>query len=428
MSFANTRLNSPRRTRFLSPERARSFPSEQSTQLELKSNRQKFNICGEKYDIQEATLRRFPNTLLGDKTRREKYWDEINKEYYLDRNRACFESVLTYYQSNGILVKPHNVPDILFVKEIQFYDLGDDVLQRDKGADEKYNSITEKSNENMETSTTFKSKVWNLFEHPETSTAARIIAWLSCAVVLVSVVLFCIETLPQYNKDNDSDKHKSPLFILETSCIAWFTIEYLASIALIKSNDVSSVGVLRAVRLVRVFRVFKFSRHSNGLRILGLTLKASVQELGLLVFFLSIGVLLFASAIYYAEMKTENSEFKSIPHSFWWAIVTMTTLGYGDMYPTTLIGKLIGGVCACTGILAIALPVPVIVANFERFYSESQEAAAAGSKDSQQKAAKYQSLKKFFDRLRHRDRAKQRENEDDNYYSMAGGINEEIHI
>lgn len=133
MSFANTRLNSPRHTRFLSLERARSFPSEQSTQLELKSSRQKFNICGEKYDIQEATLRRFPNTLLGDKTRREKYWDEINKEYYLDRNRACFESVLTYYQSNGILVKPHNVPDILFVKEIQFYDLGDDVLQRDKG-------------------------------------------------------------------------------------------------------------------------------------------------------------------------------------------------------------------------------------------------------------------------------------------------------
>lgn len=92
------------------------------------------------------------------------------------------------------------------------------------------------------------------------------------------------------------------------------------------------------------------------------------------------------------------------------------------------VGKLIGSVCACTGILAIALPVPVIVANFERFYSESQQAAEAGSKDSQQKAAKYQSLKKFFDRLRHRDRAKQRENEDDNYYSMAGGIKEEIHI
>jgi hypothetical protein len=84
-----------------------------------------------------------------------------------------------------------------------------------------------------------------------------------------------------------------------------------------------SFAILRIIRLVRVFRIFKLSRHSKGLQILGQTLKASVRELALLIFFIMIGVVLFASAVYYAEHGGENSLFVSIPDAFWWAIVTM---------------------------------------------------------------------------------------------------------
>ena len=142
-------------------------------------------------------------------------------------------------------------------------------------------------------------------------------------------------------------------------------------------NQTASLAVLRIVRLVRVFRIFKLSRHSKGLQILGRTIRASMRELGLLMFFLGICIVLFSSAVYFAELDSPYSHFRSIPDAFWWAVVTMTTVGYGDMRPVTPLGKLVGSLCALTGVLTIALPVPVVVSNFNYFYNKDLEESAA---------------------------------------------------
>ena len=129
--------------------------------------------------------------------------------------------------------------------------------------------------------------------------------------------------------------------------------------------------------IIRILRLFKLARHSSGLKILLQTFRASAKELMLLVVFLVLGTVIFASLVFYAERIQENSgnDFSSIPLGLWWAIATMTTVGYGDMVPKTCLGMIVGAMCAMAGVIVVALPVPVIVSNFAMYYSHTQARA-----------------------------------------------------
>lgn len=85
--------------------------------------------------------------------------------------------------------------------------------------------------------------------------------------------------------------------------------------------------------------------------------------------FLLVGMLVFSSLIYYVD---DHAIFTSIPHGFWWAIITMTTVGYGDMYPTTNLGYFVGSFTAMSGLLMIGFSVPVLVNNFIMYYKHVQ--------------------------------------------------------
>lgn len=139
-----------------------------------------------------------------------------------------------------------------------------------------------------------------------------------------------------------------------------------------------TVGVLTILRVIRVLRIFRLMRHSAGLWILVFTLRASFSELLLLFWFMSLGILLFASLIYYTEKR---EDFESIPAGFWWALITMTTVGYGDMYPKTVLGKLVGSLCAMSGVLMIGFTVPALVNNFMLYYRHIQYATRVQSDD-----------------------------------------------
>ncbi|KAI6068144.1 Potassium voltage-gated channel subfamily C member 1 [Aix galericulata] len=253
------------------------------------------------------------------------------------------------------------------------------------------------------------------------------VAFASLFFILVSITTFCLETHERFNPivnktetefiGNDTQvRHyreaetEAFLTYIEGVCVVWFTFEFLMRVTFcpnkvefIKNSlniidfvailpfylevglsGLSSkaakdvLGFLRVVRFVRILRIFKLTRHFVGLRVLGHTLRASTNEFLLLIIFLALGVLIFATMIYYAERigakpndpsASEHTHFKNIPIGFWWAVVTMTTLGYGDMYPQTWSGMLVGALCALAGVLTIAMPVPVIVNNFGMYYS-----------------------------------------------------------
>ncbi|XP_031582355.1 potassium voltage-gated channel subfamily C member 4 [Oreochromis aureus] len=270
-------------------------------------------------------------------------------------------------------------------------------------------------------------KIWALFDDPYSSRAARGVALASLFFILVSITTFCLETHDAFYEVQNWTEHvvqgnmtknitrneivtNPVLFTVEGICVVWFTFEFLVriiscpdkvvfirnmlniidfvailpfylelalkSLSSKAANDV--LNFLRVVRFVRILRIFKLTRHFVGLRVLGHTLRASVNEFLLLIIFLALGVLIFATMIYYAERigiqpddptGCNHTHFKNIPISFWWAVVTMTTLGYGDMYPQTWLGMMVGALCALAGVLTIAMPVPVIVNNFGMYYS-----------------------------------------------------------
>jgi len=143
-------------------------------------------------------------------------------------------------------------------------------------------------------------------------------------------------------------------------------INVVSTMSCASAKSSASLAFLRVIRLVRVL---KLTKHSVGLQVLIMTVRASSEELGLFLVILLVCMLVYSSIIYYAELGVDGSQINSIPDAFWWAIITMTTVGYGDKVPVGYAGKLIGAACAITGVLTLAMPVPIITGHFNRFYS-----------------------------------------------------------
>jgi voltage-gated potassium channel len=121
---------------------------------------------------------------------------------------------------------------------------------------------------------------------------------------------------------------------------------------------------LRALRLLQLFRLFRFGRLAGALAMLVRVVRTKRAELGVTLAVVGIAVLMAAGAIYTVEHDEPKTMFTSIPRAMWWSVVTITTVGYGDMTPTTPIGQVIGGVVAFIGICALALPVGILSTGF----------------------------------------------------------------
>ena len=121
---------------------------------------------------------------------------------------------------------------------------------------------------------------------------------------------------------------------------------------------------LRVLRLMRILRVLKLGRYSDALGVLGRVVASRRGELGVMLMVLAVLLVLSAGLMYHAEHDAQPDRFGSMPAALWWAVITLTTIGYGDVYPVTPLGRLIGGVIAVAGVGIVALPTAVIAAGF----------------------------------------------------------------
>jgi voltage-gated potassium channel len=118
---------------------------------------------------------------------------------------------------------------------------------------------------------------------------------------------------------------------------------------------------VRALRLVRLLRVLKLGRNNESFALYGRIVRAKAPDLFAAVAMLLLLLLLASSIMYFVEHDAQPEVFSSIPQSMWWGIVTMTTIGYGDTYPVTALGKVIGGFVALFGVAFFALPPSILV-------------------------------------------------------------------
>mmetsp|Transcript_26950 Transcript_26950/g.84570 ORF Transcript_26950/g.84570 Transcript_26950/m.84570 type:complete len:578 (-) Transcript_26950:945-2678(-) len=196
-----------------------------------------------------------------------------------------------------------------------------------------------------------------------------------------------------------------PMNLIDLIAIAPYWVEQSLG------SDSGGFGFLRIFRLARVFRVFKLGKYNEGINLFKNTIVTSLPALSLLTFYTVIGVVVFGSLMFFVEqgaykimlceemlehrpgldcapgsyvgdyfrpdylgLNDELTPFKSIPVSFWWVVTTITTVGYGDFYPTSAVGRVLAACCMYIGILALALPISVLGSSFGREYDRMQVA------------------------------------------------------
>jgi len=391
------------------------------------------NVGGKRHEVRWNTLDKFPTSRLGRLrhcvTHRglqqicDSYSLEM-REYFFDRSPRNFDAVLGLYR-NGKLHLAAGVCVQDFCEELEYWGLDD--LHMEPCCQHTYyrarwllpqpNSDEEKE-EDFGTGFCAPTQrhLWNLFENPHHSKAAKVVAIVSCLFVVVSTLCLIFSTLPSFQQRDETGKVSDKIYFFEVAeavFVGWFSFEYVIRFVaaphkflFVKGvmNIIDLLGILpyfmslllslvtetgsanedrtkyqsemrriaQIFRIMRILRIFKLARHITGLQTLGMTLRNSYKELGLLMLVVIMGMLIFSGLAYVGEKDEDGTMFDSMPTALYWAIITMTSVGYGDIYPVTWFGKLVGSVCAICGVLCISLPIPIIVNNFNKFYEKSK--------------------------------------------------------
>ena len=221
-----------------------------------------------------------------------------------------------------------------------------------------------------------KNILWSILED-NTTKKGRYFDYFIQALIFLSLVSFSLDTLP-----NLSEEFRQFLDGFEVFSIIVFSIEYLLRVYVSKKpfkyifsfyglidiiailpfylNKFLDLRFLRAFRIFRVFRALKLMRYNKALNRFNLAFKIVKEEI--ILFFMVTLVLIFitSAGIYFFENEAQPEVFKSVFHSAWWSIVTLTTVGYGDVYPITIGGKIFTFFVLMIGVGLVTIPAGLV--------------------------------------------------------------------
>lgn len=252
----------------------------------------------------------------------------------------------------------------------------------------------------------------HLVEQPETR-AGRIFELTIQSLIVTSLVAYSIETLPSVRKameDRTPNVVTTLLTLIEIVTVAVFTFEYALRLTVADRKlkfVFSFYGIIdflailpfyvtlfaglgrnvdlrtvRALRLFRLFRVFKLARYSSALVRFRRAFVAAREEL-VLYMILTLVMLYFAAAgIYFFESEAQPEAFSSIFSSLWWAVATLTTVGYGDVYPVTPGGRLFTFFVLMVGLGVVAVPAGIVAAALEQARAIDDQSSQNGDEPS----------------------------------------------
>ena len=218
--------------------------------------------------------------------------------------------------------------------------------------------------------------LWNILED-NTTRKGRIFDYLIQGLIMLSLIGFAVETLP-----NLSQQTRNFLSLFELFCVVVFTVEYILRIYVAKNplkyifsfyglvdllailpfylTATLDLRALRSFRVLRLFRAFKLVRYNRALKRFHVAARLIKEEVVLFFIITLILIYLTSAGIYFFENEAQPESFSSIFHSFWWAIVTLTTVGYGDVYPVTVGGKVFTFFVLIIGVGIVTVPAGLV--------------------------------------------------------------------
>lgn len=247
-----------------------------------------------------------------------------------------------------------------------------------------------------------KKKVFEVLElSSKKNIINRLVAFFIISIVLINVVVVIMQTVSDV-----AVKYADFFRIFEIIVIYVFTIEYLLKLWSCTSMkqfshpikgrirfmlspfsviDILSflpfyipfviplnISVIRIFRIFRLIRIFRLARYFGSLKAMGDVISSKKKELTITAVNILVLLVISSSLIYVVENPAQNNDFSSIPAAMWWGVSTLTTVGYGDVYPITPLGKFLGAIIALLGVGIFALPIGIIAAGFnEKIHAES---------------------------------------------------------